>query len=78
MSDDVRIFRCSKCGKWSHAKKKPTKHGRWVTEGDPEYRSALLEPGAYDHMNGFVEPPGHLVDCGPFVPYIAHPESPHD
>ena len=26
----VRMWRCSVCGKWSHAKRKPKKHDRWT------------------------------------------------
>ena len=72
--DQVQIFRCSTCGKWSHAKKQPTKHHRWVREGDPDYDPMVVGQVHYDHMNGFSDtPPGHHVDCGPFVPFVASP-----
>jgi len=75
VSANVRIFRCSKCGKWSHAKKQPKKHTRWVYAGEPEFDESKAEPDHYDHLNGFSEHTrAHAVDCGPFVPYIARPE----
>lgn len=70
--DTVEIYRCQGCGKWSHAKKQPKKHQRWVREGDPEF-DPPQRVGAYDHMTGFSEHDGHAIDCGPFAPYVASP-----
>lgn len=75
MAEQVRIFRCSVCGKWSHALKQPKTHRRWVNEGEPGYDESKAEPAHYDHLNGYDESPaGHLIACGPFIPYIARPE----
>lgn len=30
-----RIFRCAKCGKWSHAQRRPTWHKRTLMDGPP-------------------------------------------
>lgn len=71
--ESVQLWRCTVCGKWSHAKTQPRKHQRWVTEGQPGYDSSLVEAGAYDHINGFTDPGGHPLDCGPFTPFVASP-----
>lgn len=65
--DTVQIFRCQGCGKWSHAKKQPRKHQRWVQPGEDGFEWEKNE-------NGFGEvPDGHGIDCGPFAPYVASP-----
>jgi hypothetical protein len=75
MAEQVRMFRCSICGKWSHAKKQPKKHARWVNEGEPGFDESRVAPAYYDHLTGYDESPaGHQIDCGPLIPYIAHPE----
>jgi hypothetical protein len=61
------MFRCSGCGKWSHAKKQPKGHARWVKPGDP-----LYDPEKNENDWGDA-PDGHYVECGPFVSYIAVP-----
>jgi hypothetical protein len=71
--DTVRMYRCQGCGKWSHAKKQPMKHVRWVREGDPEFDPSKGAGGAYDHMTGFSELDGHGIECGPFISYVAMP-----
>jgi hypothetical protein len=63
------MYRCSTCGKWSHAKRQPKSHKRWVREGEPGYQAELAEPQAWDDESAA----GHLIDCGPFVPHIATP-----
>lgn len=68
----MNIYRCTNCGKWSHAKRMPKKHQRTVWEGGPEYDPALNENDGYDHMNGF-HPGAHYVDCGPFEEWVAIP-----
>lgn len=53
------LWRCATCRKWSHAKRQPATHYRWVRPGEPEYRPEL------DDTNP-NEPEGHYVICGPF------------
>lgn len=71
----MKLYRCMKCGKWSHAKKRPTSHRRWVREGDPDYREALNENtlyGPYLDDPGFeYQEPGHRIACGPFETWLA-------
>jgi hypothetical protein len=65
----VQMYRCTTCGKWSHAKRQPRSHKRWVREDEPGYDpERALSQAWYDDS-----PSGHLVDCGPFVPYVATP-----
>lgn len=60
------MFRCTTCGRWSHAKDRPYRHWRWVRPGEDGYdqteASKLQEPGV---------PEGHPVKCGPFITYYA-------
>lgn len=72
MDSVQRIWRCSKCEKWSHAKKKPRWHKRFVLE-EPEDAASILERhhAPYDHLNGFTGPESWLVRCGPFEDWWA-------
>lgn len=64
------LYRCSTCDKWSHAKKKPKSHQRWVDAWSPEYDPAKNENPGYDgDSNNLAD--GHFVDCGPFDTYTA-------
>lgn len=36
MSETVTIWRCRECGKWSHAKRDPIAHGRYVDTLDDD------------------------------------------
>ena len=71
--DTVQMYRCQGCGTWSHAKKQPKSHQRWVHEGDPEFDPSRGVGAVYDHMNGFTQPDGHGIACGPFISYVAMP-----
>lgn len=62
----VRLHRCRKCGKFSHAKRKPKKHQRWVKFYEPEFDPALAEGPVYDYQGSILQEDGHFVDCGPF------------
>jgi hypothetical protein len=69
----VIIYRCSKCGKWSHAQRKPKAHQRLIRDEGQETPPNVveaLEP-TYDHMNGFSDDGGWYVACGPFDTYEA-------
>lgn len=63
----MKLYRCSKCDKWSHAKKMPKKHQRWIDAWDSEYDPNKNEN---DGLGGNL-PDGHFVDCGPFETFIA-------
>lgn len=71
--ESVQLWRCQGCGKWSHAKKQPKKHQRWVREGEPEFDPARGEGAVYDHQGSLLAPDAHAVDCGPFKPFVASP-----
>lgn len=61
----ARLYRCRKCNKWSHAKRKPKKHQRWVDAWSSEYDPSKNENPGYDgDYNNLAD--GHFVDCGPF------------
>ena len=34
MTGAVTLWRCSKCGKWSHAQRRPKRHERYIREDD--------------------------------------------
>ena len=68
------LYRCSKCGKWSHAAQKPRTHKRWIREVDG------LPPGVKvleDNTGGYIGqdfvPGGWFVQCGPFDTFVAVP-----
>lgn len=74
----VQMWRCSTCGKWSHAKRRPKGHARWIPASDkaPEYEPVekvlSYEPGSvYDHLTGESDPGGWMVECGPFEEWHA-------
>lgn len=59
----VIIYRCVKCGKWSHAQRKPKFHRRGVTyleEGD------MVVSDESDPDADF-----YYIECGPFDSYEA-------
>lgn len=63
-------WRCSTCGKWSHAQRRPKWHRRWTQEEPPEGTVVIehLEP-SYDHYSNY-EPDYWIVQCGPFEKYL--------
>lgn len=69
-TEQIDMWRCTQCGKWSHAKRKPKTHRRWVDE-EPEDESTVT-----DYDDGFVPPDGDYAErweiaCGPFAHYRA-------
>lgn len=72
----MMMWRCSACGKWSHAQRKPKHHQRWVsgsTHTEPPVGATVtqeVEP-IYDHLNGFTSDGGWFVECGPFEEWRA-------
>lgn len=64
-ADQALLWRCVKCGKWSHAQKKPQSHKRYTEHPKPDETIV-----SYDHFGDG----GSFVSCGPFEPWIAYPE----
>lgn len=66
----LQIHRCVQCGKWSHAKKRPKKHQRIIVDKGQGVPTGVVvihyTPGSYDHLNGYGDPGGWTVECGPF------------
>ncbi|MBM0275348.1 hypothetical protein [Micromonospora tarensis] len=60
----VKLWRCTKCGKWSHAKRKPKQHQRFVATG----RTVVGWAG--EPVYG---PDGEFQACGPFAEWVAAP-----
>lgn len=77
------MFRCSTCGKWSHAKRKPKHHLRFVPNlpnllDAKTYAESLeleiqstVEPFWNGDPEGDYNPGGAYVKCGPFETFIA-------
>lgn len=68
----LKIWRCTDCQKWSHAKRMPQWHKRFVNE-QPLDESTILsyDPGVFDHLNGQLTEEGYWIKCGPFEPWWA-------
>ncbi|MEU8186039.1 hypothetical protein [Micromonospora carbonacea] len=65
------LWRCTKCGKWSHAKRRPSSHKRWVQTGT----ETVTEMESWD-TGALVEvevPTGEVQKCGPFRAWSAAP-----
>ena len=60
----VPLWRCTTCGKWSHAKRRPNRHQRWVTTGTTTAAWA---------GDPFAGPAGEFQPCGPFQEWTATP-----
>jgi len=64
-----KVYRCTGCGKWSHAKKKPTKHERFIREDQPRPLKSIVL-GKTNTEYGFegevISEGGWTVECGPF------------
>lgn len=73
----AKVHRCDTCGAWSHAKKRPREHNRFIRE------DGLLEPDLpiierYDEEVNIQGDPislaGWTVRCGPFTTFDVVPE----
>ena len=70
--DSIRLWRCSACGKWSHAQRNPKMHERRVADSDDFDAAAVtrIEPGGREPETGawldLV-----FVRCGPFDEFAA-------
>jgi hypothetical protein len=60
------LWRCRECGKWSHAKRDPIAHKRWVSVDDP---ATNADGGTYYGQGWFVW-------CGPFDRWEARHNDP--
>jgi hypothetical protein len=71
MTETIRLWRCTRCGKWSHAKRQPKQHRRFM-RAEPDDCSVIerVEP-TYSHLAGFEDEGGVIVACGPFEMWIA-------
>lgn len=71
MDVKVRIFRCTQCGKWSHAARAPKCHKRYVRDLDELDRLGIeLAYNDLDDHETFFED-GAFIDCGPFETWLA-------
>lgn len=84
--DSVRLWRCDGCGKWSHAKRRPRHHERFVPAaalpddakaGDVVEQGRILriEEGWYSSGPDGGYDGGARVACGPFSAWRAVRES---
>lgn len=66
----VALWRCTTCGKWSHAKRQPKAHKRWVQSGSVTIADREPDTGAWFDVD---VPDGDYQPCGPFAAWTAHP-----
>lgn len=65
--ETVEVWRCSRCGKWSHAKRRPRQHERRVEL--PAAGDVVL---ATDHgLDPDDGPRPYVIACGPFERWVA-------
>ncbi|PZG12945.1 hypothetical protein C1I95_24690 [Micromonospora craterilacus] len=62
------LWRCTACGKWSHAKRRPKQHKRYVVTGTKTVPYQEAETGAWVDEE---VPDGDFQPCGPFVRWEA-------
>jgi len=60
------LWRCEACGKWSHAKRRPRSHERFVKAADLTPSDLLVRE---DHSTDEFD--GGWVQCGPFARWNA-------
>lgn len=74
------LYRCADCGKWSHAKRRPTHHRRFIANTDTWPGRALtaglpvieeVEPYHNGDPDSDGNPGGVWVKCGPFETWVA-------
>jgi hypothetical protein len=66
------LWRCSACGKWSHAAKRPKYHQRCVFD-EPREGTAVIshDAGFPADEYGALSPEVWWVKCGPFETWTA-------
>lgn len=74
-----RLWRCAECGKWSHAKRDPKSHERFVqarfSEPDPPEDKIIRVVEDIQIAVDDFDPGGWFVRCGPFEPWVAEREA---
>jgi hypothetical protein len=73
-----RLWRCAECGKWSHAKRDPKRHERFVQQriaepDPPEDKIVRVVMDQQTAVDEFISG-GWFVRCGPFEPWVADRE----
>jgi len=69
-TESETIYRCEKCGKWSHAKRKPKWHQRFVYDEPENLEDIISEEDPF----GEEISSGWFVKCGPFSTWYAAKE----
>ncbi|WBB94226.1 hypothetical protein [Verrucosispora sp. WMMC514] len=65
----VTLWRCTVCGKWSHAQRRPKTHERYVVTGtEIVTEMESWDTGAYIDIE---VPAGGFQPCGPFARWEA-------
>lgn len=70
---EMTVYRCTTCGKWSHAKTRPLSHQRFVSGDEIAPDSAIVIreiPASFGHGESY-DPGGWMVRCGPFETWRA-------
>lgn len=71
------IYRCTACGKWSHAKRKPKHHQRFISaddfDGPGDWPVLSVAEGFTDYTSGEGTSGGWWIACGPFETWEAKP-----
>lgn len=67
-----RLWRCVRCGKWSHAKRKPQFHQRPVFE-EPQGETVIRHEQGYGEYGEYESTDVWYIACGNFAEYIAIP-----
>jgi len=72
MTEPVTLWRCSACGKWSHAVKRPKNHQRAVFD-EPAEGVEIVNHEAYFGGGEYSEPSPEVwwIKCGPFDEWAA-------
>jgi hypothetical protein len=70
----LMVHRCTRCGRWSHAQRKPRFHIRSVIDVDEGDHIVQAWDPIYDLNFGEVrevDAGGYLIRCGPFESFWA-------
>jgi hypothetical protein len=68
----VTLWRCSRCGKWSHAAKRPKYHQRALfTEPRESDEVISHDEGYFSARDGESSPEVWWIKCGPFETWTA-------
>lgn len=66
-----RLWRCVKCGKWSHAVRRPKGHERGTV--DPKLGEVVTRNESGYHSGTEEYRDYYFVECGPFEPWCVAP-----